>query len=62
MAQVELNPIYSPDRFQPSDKFHAGCENQLDVVFDLDSSNINGVNAILKYNSQDIDIIKIVAE
>lgn len=62
MAQVSLNPIYSPDRFQPSDKFHAGCENQMDVVFDLDNANINWVNAILKYNSQDIDIIKIVAE
>lgn len=62
MAQVQLNPIYSSDRFQPSDKFHAGCENQMDVVFDLEGSEINGINAILKYNNQDIDIIKIVAE
>gem|GEM_PF-5179448 len=22
-AQVELSPVYSSDRFQPSDKFHA---------------------------------------
>jgi len=36
MAQVSLKPIYSPDRFQPSDKFHAGCENQMDVIFDLE--------------------------
>lgn len=62
IAQVQLNPIYSSDRFQPSDKFHAGCENQMDVVFDLEWSEINGINAILKYNNQDINITKIVAE
>jgi len=62
MAQVQLNPIYSLDRFQPSDKFHAGCENQLDVVFDLEWVSIHWINAILKYNNQDINIIKIAVE
>lgn len=61
-AQVNLNPIYSPDRFKPSDKFHAGCENQIDVVFSLNYWNILWVSAILEYNGNDIDIIKILPE
>ncbi|MCK9467191.1 MAG: hypothetical protein M0P94_02585 [Candidatus Absconditabacterales bacterium] len=61
-AQVELSPVYSSDRFQPSDKFHAGCENQLDIVFSLNYSNIIGVNAILEYNSNEVEILKILAE
>lgn len=58
-AQVNLSPVYSPDRFQPSDKFHAGCDNQIDINFDLPEANINGVNAILKYDSEDITVSKI---
>ena len=60
-AQVSVNPIYTSERFQPSDKFHAGCENQIDVVFQLDNSKINGVNAILEYNSDDVEILKVLA-
>ena len=60
-AQVSVNPIYTPERFQPSDKFHAGCENQIDVVFQLGSSKINGVNAILEYDSDDVEILKVLA-
>ncbi|MBO4515988.1 hypothetical protein J5751_00715 [bacterium] len=40
-AQVSVNPIYTSERFKPSDKFHAGCENQIDVVFHLNNSKIN---------------------
>ncbi len=61
-AQVSLNPVYSEDRFQPSDAFHAWCENQLDVVFALENTQINGVNAILKYNNADINILKVFPE
>ena len=61
-AQVDLNPVYTSDRFQPSDMFHAGCENYIDVVFDLDDVEIVWVNAILKYNNTDIDIIKILPQ
>jgi len=61
-AQVELSPVYSSDRFQPSDKFHAWCENQLDVIFSLNYSNVVGVNAILEYNSDEIEILKILPE
>lgn len=61
-AQVELSPVYSSDRFQPSDKFHAWCENQLDIVFSLNYSNIIWVNAILEYNSNEVEILKILAE
>ena len=60
-AQVSLNPVYSSERFQPSDKFHAGCENQMDVVFHLDNSKINGVNAILYYEWSKIEILRIAA-
>jgi len=61
-AQVSLNPMYSSDRFQPSDKFHAGCENQLDIVFSLNYSNVIGINAILEYDWDQIDIIRIISE
>jgi len=57
-----LSPVYSSDRFQPSDKFHAWCENQLDVIFSLNYSNVVGVNAILEYNSDEIEILKILPE
>ena len=60
-AQVSVNPIYTSERFQPSDKFHAGCENQIDVVFQLDNSKINGVNAVLEYNSKDIEVLRVLA-
>lgn len=61
-SQVNLNPVYSPDRFQPSDMFHAGCENQIDVIFSLNYGNIIGVNAILEYDGNEVDIIKILPE
>ncbi len=60
-AQVSLDPIYSSERFKPFDKFHAGCENQINVVFDLQDALINGVNAVLEYNNDDISISKIIA-
>lgn len=60
-AQVDLNPVYTSERFKPSDKFHAGCENQIDVVFHIDDSKINWVNAILHYDGDKIEILKIVA-
>lgn len=59
-AQVEFKANYSSERFQPSDKFHAGCENQLDVVFSLNYSNIVGVNAVLEYDSSQVEILKIL--
>jgi len=62
IAQVNLNPIYSSERFQPSDKFHAWCENQLDLVFSLNYSNVVWVNAILEYNWNEIEILKILPE
>lgn len=61
-AQVKVEPIYSSERFQPSDKFHAWCENQLDVVFSLKDSKINLVNAILEYDGNSIDILKILPQ
>ena len=61
-AQVSLNPIYTADRFQPSDVFHAWCENYIDVVFDLEAEEIAWVSAILKYNNIDINIIKILPQ
>ena len=60
-AQVSVNPIYTSERFQPSDKFHAGCENQVDVVFQLDNSKINGINAILEYNWDEVEILRVLA-
>jgi len=60
-AQVILNPVYTSERFKPSDKFHAGCENQIDVVFQLDKSKINWVNAILHYDWDKVEILKIIA-
>ena len=45
-AQVSLNPVYTSERFQPSDKFHAGCENQIDVVFKLDHYDWNKVEVL----------------
>lgn len=60
-AQVSLNPIYTPERFSPSDKFHAGCENQIDVVFQLDNSKIDWLNAILDYDWDEVEILRILA-
>ena len=60
-AQVSVNPIYTSERFKPSDKFHAGCENQIDVVFHLNNSKINWVNAILHNDWDRVEILKIVA-
>lgn len=61
-AQVRLNPVYTSERFQPSDKFHAGCHNQIDVIFDLENWNIDLINAILQYDNSNIEILKIVPE
>ena len=60
-AQVSVNPIYTSERFKPSDKFHAGCENQVDIVFQLDNSKINGINAILEYNWDEVEILRVLA-
>ena len=60
-AQVSLNPIYTSERFSPSDKFHAGCENQIDVVFQLDNSKIDWLNAILDYDWDEVEILRILA-
>ena len=61
LAQVSVNPIYTSERFWPSDKFHAGCENQIDVIFHLDNSKINWVNAILHYDWDRVEILKVMA-
>lgn len=61
-AQVQFEPIYTSERFQPSDVFHAGCENQIDILFNITWEEINWVNAILNYNPNDIEIIKVVWE
>ena len=60
-AQVSVNPIYTSERFKPSDKFHAGCENQIDVVFQLNKSKINWINAILHYDWDRVEILKVIA-
>jgi len=61
-AQVKVEPIYSSERFQPSDKFHAWCENQLDVIFSLEDAKINLVNAIMEYDGDDIDVLKVLPQ
>lgn len=62
MAQVNFEPIYASERFQPSDAFHATCENQLNVVFSLRDTKITWISAILDYNPNDIEVLKIVWE
>jgi len=59
-AQVDLSPVYTSDRFQPSNMFHAWCENEIDIVFDLEGWDINAINAILKYKKKDIKITKVL--
>lgn len=61
-AQVTFEPIYASERFQPSDAFHATCENQLNVIFSLENTKITWISAILDYNPNDIEILKIVWE
>lgn len=62
MAQVIFEPIYTSERFQPSDAFHATCENQLNVIFSLEDTKISWISAVLDYNPNDIEILKIVWE
>ena len=62
IAQVSFEPIYSSERFQPSDAFHATCENQLNVIFSLEDTKITWISAILDYNPNDIEILKIIWE
>ena len=62
LAAPIINPIYTSDRFQPSDQFHAWCDNKIDIVFSLENSKINWLNAILQYDSQDIEIVSIIWE
>jgi hypothetical protein len=40
-AQVTFEPIFASERFQPSDMFHATCENQLNVIFSLENTKIS---------------------
>ena len=61
-ANVSIEPVYGSDRFLPNDVFHATCQNQIDVVFSLDKSAINGISAILEYDNDSIEILKIVWE
>ena len=61
-AQVTFEPIYASERFQPSDMFHATCENQLNVIFSLPDTKITWISAVLDYNSNDIEILKIAWE
>lgn len=61
-AEVDVNPVYAPARFQPSNKFHAWCENQIDVVFHISDSEINWINAIVDYDSNNIEILSISSQ
>lgn len=61
-AQVQFEPVYTSERFQPSDMYHANCENQLNLIFAITWSEVNWVNAILNYNPNDIEILKVVWE
>lgn len=62
MAQVGFEPIYASERFQPTDAFHATCENQLNVIFSLENTKITWISAILDYNPNDIEILRIIWE
>ena len=61
-AQVQVKPVYAPERFWPSDKFHAWCENQMDVNFHLDNLKINWVSAILNYDPNAVEILRVLAD
>lgn len=62
LASSIINPVYTSDRFQPSDQFHAGCDNQIDLVFYIEDTKINGLNAILEYNPSEIEVLSVVWE
>lgn len=62
LAEPIINPIYTSDRFQPSDAFHAGCENEIDLIFASPDSKIYWLNAILQYDSNSIEILNIIWE
>lgn len=61
-GQLTLQPNYSSERFQPSDKFHATCQNSIDFVFELSGQNIEAINAVLWYDKDSVKILSIDVE
>ena len=59
--QVLLSPNYEDPRFEPSDKFHAGCASSLDVNLET-IQNVKQVNLVMSYNPDEIEIIRIVPD
>lgn len=62
-ANIDFLPHYSDARFPPSDAFHAGCQQTIDIKFSLtESATLNVLNAVIQYNPDELTIDKIVPE
>ncbi len=59
-AKVDIQPLYSDARFQPSDKLHATCTNSAEVFFSPQGQTITKANIILSYNPEHLEILRVM--
>lgn len=58
-VNLSINPIYSEARFAPADKLHAGCINAVNINFDAQSQAVENVHAVVSYDPNDVQIIRV---
>lgn len=61
-ANISFNPLYSDERFQPTDKLHAWCEHSADIVLNNKWKDISVVHLVLWYNPNDLQITRLVTD
>ena len=62
-AKILFSPEYADPRFEPSDAYHAGCLNVMDLSFDAkDVKNIKQMYLVLNYDADALQIVQLQGE
>lgn len=58
-SKLVFEPIFSEDRFPPTDKLHIWCSNEIDLAIVADQNDINAFRIIVNYNPKELQIQRI---
>lgn len=58
---LSIDPLYSDERFPPTDKLHAGCLHTADINLSTDADIID-VHVVLEYDTELIDVLRVMPD
>jgi len=58
---LSIDPLYSDERFPPTDKLHAWCVHTADIKLSTDADVVD-VHVVLEYDSELIDVLRVMPD